>query len=173
MKLYNIFKEVILEEIQKNSQLITEGVSEELVKDAIRGKYNVNIEYKDYENQPPSKRYIQVYNFSATKANNKAIRAYQIFGGTKTEAPGWKIFLLDKIVNWYPTNKKWQNPVSDYGNYDNETNKVSIPPYNQNGDKTMDAVYDKVDASTFTRQRSDIRQNPNLPQNNIEDEEEF
>ena len=49
MKLYNIFKEVILEEIQKNSQLITEGVSEELVKDAIRGKYNVNIEYKDYE----------------------------------------------------------------------------------------------------------------------------
>ena len=34
MKLYNIFKEVILEEIQKNSQLITEGVSEELVKDA-------------------------------------------------------------------------------------------------------------------------------------------
>ena len=47
------------------------------------GKYNVNILYRDYEDQPPSKRYIQVYNLSKTKSGNDAIRAYQIFGASK------------------------------------------------------------------------------------------
>ena len=161
MKLYNIFEEVILEEIQKNSKLLTEGVSEDLVKDAIRGKYNVNIEYKDYKDQPPSKRYIQVYNFASTKAGNKAIRAYQISGGSKSEPNAWKIFLLDKIVGWYPTKMKWQNPVSDYD--------ATIPTYNQLGDKTMSSVFDKVEPNTFTRQRSDIYQNAE----DNENEEQF
>lgn len=162
MKLYNIFEEVILEEIKKNSQLITEGVSEDAVKAAIRDKVNVNILYQDYEDQPPSKRYIQVYNFASTKANNDAIRAYQISGGSKTKPSAWKIFLLDKIVGWYPTRMKWQNPVSDYD--------ATIPAYNQLGDRTMSQVYDKVNPDTFTRQRSDIYQNPDL-QDNEEDEE--
>jgi hypothetical protein len=42
MKLYNIFEEVILEEITKNSQIISEGVSSDAVKAAIRNKVNVN-----------------------------------------------------------------------------------------------------------------------------------
>lgn len=164
MKLYNIFEEVILEEITKNSQIISEGVSSDAVKAAIRDKVNVNIEYQDYEDQPPSKRYIQVYNYASTKANNDSIRAYQISGGSKTKKPNaWKIFLLDKIVGWYPTNMKWQNPVSDYD--------ATIPAYNQLGDRTMSQVYDKVNPDTFTRQRSDIYQNPNITQDNEEDEE--
>jgi hypothetical protein len=163
MKLYNIFEEVILEEITKNSQIISEGVSSDAVKAAIRDKVNVNIEYQDYVDQPPSKRYIQVYNYASTKANNDSIRAYQISGGSKSKKPSnWKIFLLDKIVGWYPTNMKWQNPVSDYD--------TSIPAYNQLGDRTMSQVFDKVNPDTFTRQRSDINQNPNL-QDNEEDEE--
>ena len=165
MKLYNLYQQVILEEIEKQSKLITEGVSHKAIIDAITGKYNVNILYQDYKDQPPSKRYIQVYNFASTKANNKAIRAYQISGGSKSEPNAWKIFLIDKIVGWYPTKMKWQNPVSDYN--------MDIPAYNQLGDKTMSAVYDKVNPNTFTRFRSDIAQNPNLQQNNAEDEEQF
>jgi len=163
MKLYNLYEEVILEQIKKNSQIINEGVSKDSVMAAIRDKVNVNIEYQDYVDQPPSKRYIQVYNFSSTKADNDSIRAYQISGGSKTKKPSaWKIFLLDKIVGWYPTNMKWQNPVSDYD--------TSIPAYNQLGDKTMRQVYDKVNPNTFTRQRSDIYQNPDLTQDNEEEE---
>ena len=85
MKLYNLFEEVIFEEVEKNLRLISEGVSADVVKAAIDGKYNVNILYRDYEDQPPSKRYIQVYNLSKTKGGNDAIRAYQIFGASKKE----------------------------------------------------------------------------------------
>jgi predicted DNA-binding transcriptional regulator YafY len=154
MKLYNLLQEVILEEIEKNRRLISEGVSIGDVEKAIDGKYNVNILYRDYENQPPSKRYIQVYNLAKTKAGNDAIRAYQIFGGSKTtpKSGAWKIFRLDRIEGWYPTNMKWQNPVSDY--------TANIPAYNQTGDKTMATVSKKVDPNTFTRQRSDISQSP-------------
>src|ERR1700747_2843891 len=105
MKLYNLFECVILEEVEKAKKLITEGVSTDEVNNAINGKYNVNILYRDYPDQPPSKRYIQVYNYSKTKGNNEAIRAYQIFGGSKQgETKGfWKIFRLDRIEGWYPT----------------------------------------------------------------------
>lgn len=138
MKLYNLYEEVILEEINKNRQLITEGVSIEDVKAAIDGRYNVNILYRDFEDAPPSKRYIQVYNLSKTKAGNYAIRAYQIFGASKrgNKNAYWKIFRLDRIEGWYPTRVKWTKAVSDV--------EPSIPKYNKNGDKTMSQVLYKV-----------------------------
>jgi hypothetical protein len=81
MKLYNLFEEIILEE----KRLLAENVSDQEINDAIKGKYNINILYDDYPDAvpsvAPSKRYIQVYNLAETKAGNKAIRAFQIFGG--------------------------------------------------------------------------------------------
>lgn len=138
MKLYNLFESVIIEEIEKARKILLEGVSTDDVKAAINGKYNVNILYRDYEDQPPSKRYIQVYNFSKTKGGNDAIRAYQIFGGSKTQNNKgfWKIFRLDRIEGWYPTKVKWQRAVSDLDS--------SIPKYNPNGDRTMATVFNKV-----------------------------
>jgi hypothetical protein len=139
MKLYNIFESVILEEITKAKRVLLEGVSTSDIVDAINGKYNVNILYRDYDDQPPSKRYIQVYNLSKTKAGNDAIRAFQIFGGSKTtpKKGSWKIFRLDRIEGWFPTKMKWKNPVSNYD--------LSIPKYNQYGDKSMSVVMNKVD----------------------------
>ena len=103
MKLYNLFESVILEEIDAQRKLITESVSMDDVNAAIEGKYNVNILYRDYDDQPPSKRYIQVYNLSKTKAGNDCIRAFQIFGASKKgEKNGyWKIFRLDRIELLY------------------------------------------------------------------------
>ena len=138
MKLYNIFNDTIFEEVEKAKGLITEGVSTDQINDVINGKYNVNILYRDYDNQPPSKRYIQVYNFSKTKGGNDAIRAYQIFGGSKkNEKNGyWKIFRLDRIEGWFPTKVKWQQPVSDLD--------PSVPKYNKDGDRSMATVIKKV-----------------------------
>lgn len=142
MKLYNIYESIILEEIEKNQQIISEGVSTDAINDAINNKYNVNILYRDYDDQPPSKRYIQVYNFAKTKGNktggNDAIRAYQIMGGSKTtpNTGAWKIFRLDRIEGWYPTKVKFNKPVSQLDG--------TIPKYNPNGDRSMDKVYNKV-----------------------------
>ena len=144
MKLYNIFEEIILEEINKKRGLLNESVSTDDVKAAIDGKYNVNILYRDFEGQPPSKRYIQVYNFSKTKAGNDAIRAFQIFGASKKGNKNgfWKIFRLDRIEGWYPTKVKWSKPISDFD--------TSIPQYNKNGDKTMSQVLHKVNVDNKT-----------------------
>ncbi len=140
MKLYKLFEEIILEASEK--KLLTENVSDDEVIDAINQKYNVNITYDDYPDSetpvPPSKRYIQVYNFAETKAGNKAIRAFQIFGGSKTtpKKGAWKIFRLDRIRSWQPTKVKWQEPVSN--------KDTSIPTYNKVGDRTMNKVFNKV-----------------------------
>jgi hypothetical protein len=138
MKLYNIFQEIIFEEISKKKVSLNESVSSDEVKAAIDGKYNVNILYRDYEDQPPSKRYIQVYAFAKTRAGNDAIRAYQIFGGSKKGNKNgfWKIFRLDRIEGWYPTNVKWIQPISNFDS--------SIPKYNVNGDRSMSQVMYKV-----------------------------
>lgn len=138
MKLYNLFETVILEESNKRRKLLSEGVSSDEVKSAIDGKYNVNILYRDDENQSPSKRYIQVYVFGKTKANNDAIRAYQIFGGSKSGGNKgfWKIFRLDRIEGWYPTKVKWNKPVSDLD--------AAIPKFNNNGDDSLSQVIYKV-----------------------------
>lgn len=141
MKLYNLFEQVIFEEIEKNRRLISEGVSSDDVRAAIDGKYNVNILYRDYEDQPPSKRYIQVYNLSKTKGGNDAIRAYQIFGASKRDNKNgfWKIFRLDRIEGWFPTKVKWSEPVSDLDS--------SIPKYNSTGDRSMSSVAYKVNVN--------------------------
>jgi predicted DNA-binding transcriptional regulator YafY len=145
MKLYNLFEEVILEEIERNRTLLTEGVSFDDVKAAIDGKYNVNILYRDYEDQPPSKRYIQVYNLAKTKSGNDAIRAYQIFGASKKGNKNgfWKIFRLDRIEGWFPTKVRWAKPVSDI--------EPNVPKYNANGDRSMSSVMYKVNVNQPTK----------------------
>jgi predicted DNA-binding transcriptional regulator YafY len=136
MKLYNIFENIILEELERN-KILTESVSEDKVKAAIDGKYNVNILYRDYEDAPPSKRYIQVYQYGLTKAGNRAIRAYQIFGASKRNNPNdWKIFRLDRIEGWFPTKVKWSKPVSDLDG--------SIATYNKDGDNSFSQVLYKA-----------------------------
>lgn len=142
MKLYNLYEEVILE----SKDLLTEGVTPDLVVAAINGKYNVNITYDDYPDQqpsvPPSKRYIQPYTLGSTKAGNAAVRAFQIFGGSKT-TPGngaWKLFRLDRILSWQPTKVRFARPVSDKG--------PNIPAYNPNGDRSMSQVTNKAEFNT-------------------------
>lgn len=150
MKLYNIFETLILEEIENSRMILSEGVSPDDVKAAIDGKYNVNILYRDYEGQPPSKRYIQVYNYSTTKGGNDAIRAYQIFGASKQGNKNgfWKIFRLDRIEGWYPTKVRWDKPVSDLDS--------SIPKYNATGDRSMSQVLHKVNV---TQQKQQMQPN--------------
>ena len=160
MKLYSLFESVIIEEVEKAKRLLTEGVSADDVMAAIDGMYNVNIVYRDPGQGEPSKRYIQVYNLAKTRGGNDAIRAYQIFGGSKTTPSqgAWKIFRLDRIESWQPTNMKWHNPVSDKG---------GVPTYNQNGDNSMSSVTHKVNPSNFNRQRSAVPQGTNINKNEL------
>jgi len=125
--------------------LLTEGVADAAIIDSIDGKltkdnrvarYNVNITYKDGENGVVGSRYIQVYALGSTSTGNKAIRAYQINGATKTENAKWKTFLVDNIISWVPTNMAWFEPIPSYDS--------SIPSYNNNGDGSFSSIITQV-----------------------------
>lgn len=119
INLYNIYKEIILE-----SNLLTEAISDDVIRQAIDGEYRVNITYDDDKGGPTGKRNIEVYAVNDFKGYTY-IRAFQLFGDTKTETAVWKTFRKDRILSWEPTNFKFYNPVSDRDS--------SIPDYREDG----------------------------------------
>lgn len=145
MKLYNLFKEIIFEESQKQIRLLTEGVDMDSVRAAIDGMYMVNVKYRPEEDNIATNRYVAVYNLGKTKAGNDAIRVYQVSGGNRKQAD-WKTFRLDRVEGWQPTRMRWYNPVSDYDS--------SIPTYKIGQDKTMSSVSKFVDPTKFNNPRN-------------------
>jgi|DEB0MinimDraft_12_1074336.scaffolds.fasta_scaffold02686_6 hypothetical protein len=117
MKLYNLYKEVILE-----------AVDIKTVQDVINGNLAVNITYKDGSidsNSGP--RYCQILAMGKTSQNNTAVRVYQISGpNLKKDKNGktirWKTFLIDKM-EITKTNFKFYAPPDEL--------------YNALGDKTL------------------------------------
>jgi predicted DNA-binding transcriptional regulator YafY len=121
--LYNLYESVILESVNRSSIL-----------DAIDKKVRVNIYYEGDDNTAPGKRTIEVYAYGISKGNNHVIRAYQVFGDSKRKiVPGWKLFRLDRITRWEPTNFKFYTPISD--------RDQTIPKFNESGDRSMNTIY--------------------------------
>jgi len=154
MKLYNLFQEVILENIE-NEHLLTEGVADNDIIKAIQDSKGVNILYRDSPKLPPSKRYILPMVYGELHNGNYAIRAHQIQGGSKrgNKNAATKIFRVDRIDGWYPTNMKIRVPVDNY---------------NPDGDKKFD-LGSRTVQDTFKRiiaQAEPIVNKGNVNQNN-------
>lgn len=137
MKLYNLFEDIIFEEIGKIKGLITEGVSDDEVIKAMDGQYNVKIMYRGEGETVPQPRTIQVYVYGQLQSGDYGIRAYQVDGYSKKNKPhDWKIFRLDRISDWKPTKMRWNKAVSDYNlEVDDLSKGGNVGKYNPNGDK--------------------------------------
>lgn len=137
MKLYNLFEDIIFEEIGKTKGLITEGVSEDEVIKAMDGQYNVKIMYRGEGETTPQPRTIQVYVYGQLQSGDYGVRAYQVDGYSKKgNQHDWKILRLDRISSWTPTKMKWHKAVSDYNvEGDDMTKGGNVAKYNPNGDK--------------------------------------
>ncbi len=116
MKLYNIAESIILEAVNRND-----------INDCIDGRRIVEMSYDDNED-PGGKgtRWIQIYTYGVSKANNDVIRAYQVGGDTKTIQPRWKMFRVDRIMNFKKLSGTFDEPK---------------PLFNPNGDKDMIKIY--------------------------------
>lgn len=90
----------------KINKLLTENiVSDNEVASAINSKRCVIIDYDDERPDPPrGDRLIEPCALGYTKANNLALRAYEYKGKTRRGVPKWKLFRIDRIKNWRPTN---------------------------------------------------------------------
>lgn len=100
--LYNLYEQVILEAVQRDKIFA-----------AIDKHHRVNITYDDGSGDATGKRTIEVYAYGKLLNGKPAIRAYQIFGDTKTHKPMWKTFLVDNILSWDPLNFIFYTPISD------------------------------------------------------------
>jgi len=142
MKLYNLFEEVILE------GLITESVNTNQIINTIEGEYanngkkfirRIKIHYdgddvKDKFGNVTRKgkgwRDIIVHAYGKLKnGGREAIRAYQVYGDSlrnQEEPSGWKLFRVDRITHWEPTNLKYWEPI-----------EVAGQPTNLTGDDSM------------------------------------
>lgn len=118
MKLYNLYKEVILE-----------AVDIKTIQDAIKNNLGVNIVYVDNSidsNSGP--RYCQILAMGKTSKGNAAIRVYQISGpNLKRDKKGkinrWKTFRVDRMQSMNITNFTFYAPPDEL--------------YNALGDKTL------------------------------------
>lgn len=130
MKLYNIFQDIILEEISKDQELINEGVLED-IKSAMGNTVYIWFKYKTSDGKITD-RYVMLDKLGTSLANNAVVRLWQT-GGQTTQTKkdgnvsGWKLFRLDRIIpnSVKPTAMKFNKPIS------------SQEKYNVNGDKKM------------------------------------
>ena len=133
MKLYNIFKDIILEEISKEQKLINEGVLED-IKAAMEKSVYIRFKYKD-ENGVVTNRYGTIDKEGTSLANNGVIRFWQTGGATTNSKNrqdggqiGYKLFRIDRIIpnSVELTNMKSYTPIKPAGMV-----------YNPTGDKKM------------------------------------
>lgn len=120
MKLYNTFKNLIVEVAAINS-----------IVDAIKQRKKVVIYYDGDEPGGKGLRTIEPVCFGYSKANNPVLRAWDDQGAShraflgKKPLPSWRLFRVDKITYFQPTAENF--------------NEVK-PNYNPNGDKSMTRV---------------------------------
>tara|TARA_R110000824_G_scaffold4236_2_gene20158 strand:- start:86 stop:487 length:402 start_codon:yes stop_codon:yes gene_type:complete len=115
--------------------LITEGVSNSVVKDAITNKHTCDLRYLDDEKLPNGGqvRSIQPVAYGYSKKGNPVVRAYQTSGPSLKvnekgiPLPDWRLFRMDRIKSMIP--KKGEDSL--FLTFDEP------PLYNPMGDNSM------------------------------------
>lgn len=130
IKLYNIFKDIILEE----QRLITEGISRDEIIEAIDSFYRYKILYQGENEAEPNIRFVDFYVLGISKAGNEVVRVFQGAGYSSTKKFGqWKLLRVDRILRIEKTGQHvGYKPISSYGS--------GTPPFNEYGDKSMTNV---------------------------------
>lgn len=119
------------------NEVLLEAVSSDKVIDAIQNRYQVIINYSDDKKRAPEKRLIEPYAYGISQAGNGVLRAFQYEGDTFRGIPKWKLFRLDRVESWTPTDQHFNVQPRDRG-WDAE-------PYNEQGDDSMVNVLSMVD----------------------------
>lgn len=130
--------------------------SEQDIKDAIKGRNRVILNYKGdpAHGVAPGVRYADIYSYIETKAGNLAIRAYQPMGDTASSVPSWKLFRVDRITNWKSLPYINKEPAEGFNpNGDKQANRIiSIANYGNKGQRKVDRHDDEIYQTDTERQ---------------------
>ena len=120
MKLFSVFKEIILE-----------TASIDAVQDAIKKRQRVIVYYDGDEPGGKGLRIVEPVCYGYSKAGNPVLRAWDLEGAShraylgKKPLPSWRLFRVDKIITFKPTTETFNEPR---------------PNYNPAGDKSMTRI---------------------------------
>ncbi len=107
--------------------LILEATSRSDIENAMDNRRIVSLRYDDGEDPGgKSERFIEVYCYGSSLADNDIIRVYQVGGDTKTIQPGWKTFRIDRMLDFRILGGTFEEPR---------------PLFNPTGDKSMKRIY--------------------------------
>lgn len=129
-------------------KILNESVTSDQVNDAINNKYQVIITYRDEDSNAIGKRLIEPYVYGASKAGNPVFRAFQYEGDTLRGKPKWKLFRLDRVESWMPTNNHFNQQPRD--------RQWNAQLYNQNGDLSMSVIYNQVKFDSDNNDNDDV-----------------
>ena len=144
---------ILFDNIKNFRHLITEGVGENTIVDAINNHEWIYLYYTGDEKTPKGYRTIRPYVLGTNKSGNKVLRAWQDspknsyhFDNRPTRKdsqnhdywtdeegtkPGWRMFRVDKISKIYPIGK----------NFHDSNGNVMIPAgYHEGGDDDMTSI---------------------------------
>ena len=196
MKLYNLFEEIILE------GLITESVNTDQIINTIDGEYanngkkyirrikihydgdDVTDKFGNTTRKGKGWRDIIVHAYGKLKnGGREAIRAYQVYGDSlrnSEEPSGWKLFRLDRITHWEPTNLKYWEPIQIAGQPTNltgddsmvgEVKIVNFEPENSKPNDKISADNRNIDPKVSTYRYDNAETTPVEPE--VDNAEEF
>lgn len=146
--------------------IINEDASPTQVKDAIKRRYKAEIYYYDENTKGSKRRIIEPVAYGLSKGHNPVVRAFQPMGDTRSIAPEWKMFRLDRIRKWKPLrNNRFEEPPGP------EYPDLQDKKYNPDGDKGMSVCYMNADFKR-TKMRNDaiLKYNDERRRKKIEDD---
>lgn len=112
-------------------QVLNEAAAQAEVENAIKNRKAVMMTYNDESGNPhEGKRWTEPYALVSFKDGSLGLRAYQYNGDTKRGKPHWKLFKLDRITSFTPTNSKFT---------------IDREGYNKLGDKQYPVICQVVD----------------------------
>ena len=122
-------------------QVISEAATLDDIVRAIKNRQRVIIYYDGDEPGGTGLREIEPVCLGVSKADNKVLRAWDAEGSSYTAykgeqpLPGWRLFRVDKILYFQPTDEIYNEPR---------------PNYNLNGDRSMASVIINAKFDTTT-----------------------
>ena len=120
----------------KYFNILHESVSPERVNSAINNKNRILINYDDEKYHATGTRLVEPYDYGYTKSGNLAFRGFQYEGDTVRGIPKWKLFRLDRVINFKETDQKFNMQPKDNG--------WKAEEYNPNGDGSLINVLNQV-----------------------------
>ncbi len=93
------------------------------ISEAIHNKLLIRFSYADGEGKV-HRREVEPYAYGVTRQGHEAVRCYQIGGSSESTLPGWRLFLVDRMIGLVVTDETFEGSAPGYAHGDKGLNPL-------------------------------------------------